>query len=207
MSSLSHPAAARFCVLGVDPSSAGATGYGVVEFLGATPRMLRYGALKMRTRDEFGARLREIHDLISALVEEFTPDAVAVESVFTALNVGATLRLAEVRGVILLAAAQAQIPAHSYSPREVKASIAGYGAASKQQMQQMVRATLGLSEYPEPEDAADALAIALCHAHCARGQARMATALQNAKSQDARRAIPGLAKRSARIRSRAARIS
>ena len=97
--------AVRFCVLGVDPSSAGATGYGVVEFVGAAPRMLRYGALKMRTRTEFGARLREIHELITALVTEFSPDAVAVESVFTALNVGTTLRLAEVRGVVLLAAA------------------------------------------------------------------------------------------------------
>ena len=173
--------AVRFCVLGVDPSSAGATGYGVVEFVGAAPRMLRYGALKMRTRTEFGARLREIHELITALVTEFSPDAVAVESVFTALNVGTTLRLAEVRGVVLLAAAQASIPAHSYSPREVKASIAGYGAASKQQMQQMVRATLGLSEYPEPEDAADALAIALCHAHAARAQQRVDVAMARGK--------------------------
>jgi crossover junction endodeoxyribonuclease RuvC len=196
----------RFRVLGVDPSSAGATGYGVVEFNGTKPRMLRYGALKMRTRVEFGARLREIHELIVALVEEFSPDAVAVESVFTALNVGTTLRLAEVRGVVLLAAAQASIPAHSYSPREVKASIAGYGAASKQQMQQMVRATLGLSEYPEPEDAADALAIALCHAHASRAQARMDAALavpaSNTRRVNPRTIVPAL-----RNRSRSARIS
>jgi crossover junction endodeoxyribonuclease RuvC len=197
---------ARFCVLGVDPSSAGATGYGVVEFNGTKPRMLRYGALKMRTKLEFGVRLREIHELIVALVEEFSPDAVAVESVFTALNVGTTLRLAEVRGVVLLAAAQASIPAHSYSPREVKASIAGYGAASKQQMQQMVRATLGLSEYPEPEDAADALAIALCHAHASRAQARMDAALA-VPSSNARRANSQLIVPAIRNRSRSARIS
>ncbi|HEY0702690.1 MAG TPA: crossover junction endodeoxyribonuclease RuvC [Candidatus Acidoferrales bacterium] len=196
----------RFCVLGVDPSSAGATGYGVVEFNGATPRMLRYGALKMRTRLEFGARLREIHELIVTLVEEFSPDAVAVESVFTALNVGTTLRLAEVRGVVLLAAAQASIPAHSYSPREVKASIAGYGAATKQQMQQMVRAALGLSEYPEPEDAADALAIALCHAHAARAQARMEAAL-SIPAAAARRAAPRAIAPAIRNRPRVARIS
>jgi crossover junction endodeoxyribonuclease RuvC len=212
-----HANAVRFCVLGVDPSSAGATGYGVVEFVGAAPRMLRYGALKMRTRTEFGERLREIHELITALVTEFSPDAVAVESVFTALNVGTTLRLAEVRGVVLLAAAQASIPAHSYSPREVKASIAGYGAASKQQMQQMVRATLGLSEYPEPEDAADALAIALCHAHAARAQQRVdvARAMGKKVADSAvdpraalpRRAIPNLTNPSVRNRARAARIS
>src|SRR5271154_6135504 len=162
---------ARLCVLGVDPAVAGATGYGVVEFIGSSPRLLRFGALKLPARATFAARLREIHELIAQLVAEFAPDAVAVESVCTAL------KLAEVRGVVLLAAAQASIPAHSYSPREVKASIAGYGAASKQQMQQMVRAALGLSEYPEPEDAADALAIALCHAHAARAEQRMEVAM------------------------------
>ena len=197
--------AIRLCVLGVDPSSAGATGYGVVEFIGASPRMLRYGALKMRTRTDFGARLREIHELVTALVVEFSPDAVAVESVFTALNVGTTLRLAEVRGVVLLAAAQASIPAHSYSPREVKASIAGYGGASKQQMQQMVRAALGLSEYPEPEDAADALAIAMCHAHAARAQQRMDVALGNNHSPATGRTIPPVSV-VPRNRSRATRI-
>lgn len=167
----------RLCVLGVDPAAAGATGYGVVEFLGSAPRLLRFGALKFPARATFGLRLREIHDLISQLVDEFTPDAIAVESVFTALNMGTALRLAEVRGVILLAAAQASIPAHSYSPREVKSSIAGYGAASKQQMQQMVSSALGLTEYPEPPDAADALAVALCHAHLFRAQERMALAM------------------------------
>jgi crossover junction endodeoxyribonuclease RuvC len=197
---------ARLCVLGVDPSSAGATGYGVVEFTGASPRMLRYGALKMRTRIEFGTRLREIHELITALVVEYSPDAIAIESVFTALNVGTTLRLAEVRGVVLLAAAQASIPAHSYSPREVKASIAGYGAASKQQMQQMVRAALSLSEYPEPEDAADALAIALCHAHTARAQQRMDAALGSNHSPKVRRTVPPSSAPPFRNRPRAARI-
>jgi crossover junction endodeoxyribonuclease RuvC len=206
LNSRSKSSSSRLCVLGVDPSSAGATGYGVVEFIGACPRMLRYGALKMRTRTEFGARLREIHELITALVAEFSPDAIAVESVFTALNVGTTLRLAEVRGVVLLAAAQACIPAHSYSPREVKASIAGYGAASKQQMQQMVRAALGLSEYPEPEDAADALAIALCHAHAARAQQRMDVALGSNASQASRRPVPPVPTSPLRNRARAARI-
>lgn len=204
---LANQVAGRFCVLGIDPSSSGTTGYGVVEFVGSSPRMLRYGALKMRTRVDFGVRLQDIHQLITALVAEFSPDAVAVESVFTALNVGTTLRLAEVRGVVLLAAAQASIPAHSYSPREVKASIAGYGAASKQQMQQMVRAALALSESPEPEDAADALAIALCHAHAARAQQRLDTALGKNNAPVTRRILPSIASASARNRTRAARIS
>ncbi|MGA9145250.1 MAG: crossover junction endodeoxyribonuclease RuvC, partial [Candidatus Acidiferrales bacterium] len=152
----------RLRVLGVDPAVAGATGYGVVQFEGPTAHLLRFGALRLPARATFGSRLREIHQLIAQLVEEFAPDAVAVESVFTALNVRTALKLAEVRGVVLLAAAQARIPSHSYSPREVKASVAGYGGASKQQIQQMVSSVLGLTSYPEPADAADALAVALC---------------------------------------------
>jgi crossover junction endodeoxyribonuclease RuvC len=163
-------------VLGVDPAVAGATGYGIVEFDGTRPKLVRFGALKLPSRATFASRLREIHELISQLVEEFAPDAVAVESVFTALNMKTALRLAEMRGVVLLAAAQAQIPAHSYSPREIKVSVSGFGAASKQQMQQMVSSVLGLTEHPEPADAADALAVALCHAHVSRARARLAAA-------------------------------
>jgi crossover junction endodeoxyribonuclease RuvC len=167
----------RLRVLGVDPAVAGATGYGVIQFEGSAAHLLRFGALKLPARATFGSRLREIHQLISKLVEEFAPDAVAVESVFTALNVRTALKLAEVRGVVLLAAAQAQIPSHSYSPREVKSCVAGYGAASKQQMQQMVSSALGLTSYPEPADAADALAVALCHAHLSQARERMARSM------------------------------
>ena len=166
----------KICVLGVDPAAAGATGYGVIELERGVARMLRYGALKMPARVSYSARLCEIHRLIAALVQEFSPDAVAVESVFTALNMNTALKLAEVRGVVLLAAALAGVPSRSYSPREVKSRIAGYGAASKQQMQQMVGMQLGMRETPEPEDAADALAVALCHAHAAVAEARVAVA-------------------------------
>ena len=201
----------RLCVLGVDPAVAGATGYGVVEFIGSAPRLLRFGALKLPARASFAARLREIHELIAQLVAEFAPDAVAVESVFTALNIRTALKLAEVRGVVLLAAAQASIPAHSYSPREVKSSIAGYGAASKQQMQQMVTSALGLTEYPEPADAADALAVALCHAHSFRARERMLASITAipAASRTVARTLPapGATKTTLRNHSRAARIS
>src|ERR1700723_1000729 len=152
----------RFRVLGVDPAGAGATGYGVGVFEGSTPRLLRFGALKLPARASFDSRLRDIHQLIARLVEEFSPDAVAVESVFTALNVRTALKLAEVRGVVLLAAAQAQVPSHSYSPREVKVTVAGYGGASKQQMQQM---------------GSSAPAVALCHAHLSHARERMKRAM------------------------------
>src|SRR3984957_12044644 len=176
MSSLPVTNGKKLRVLGVDPAVAGATGYGIVEFEGTSQRLVRFGALKLPAKATFASRLREIHQLIVQLVEEFAPDAVAVESVFTALNARTALKLAEMRGVVLLAAAQAEVPAHSYSPREVKASVAGFGAASKKRIQQMGSSVLGLSCYPEPADAADALAVALCHANAARARERMAVA-------------------------------
>ncbi len=188
-------------MLGVDPAVAGATGYGVVEVTGPAARLLRFGALRFPARATFAARLREIHQLVAQLLDEFTPHAVAVESVFASLNAKTALRLAEVRGVVLLAAAQADIPAHSYSPREVKASVAGYGGASKQQIQQMVRALLGLQEQLEPDDAADALAVALCHAHLSQARDRMAAAMAVSRVSAAAAGANG------RTRSRRARIS
>ena len=153
-------------VLGVDPAAAGPTGYGLVESDGRKSRMIHYGALSItakRRKESCGAALQDVHELLSRLIEEYEPDAVAVEAVFAALNVRTALRLAEVRGVVLLAAAQHNIVVHSYSPREVKSSVAGYGHADKRQVQEMVRALLTMQEIPEPSDAADALAVALCH--------------------------------------------
>jgi len=153
-------------VMGVDPAAAGPTGYGIVESDGRLCRMLHYGALKItakRQKECSGAALQDVHALLCRLIEEFSPDVMAVESVFTALNMRTALRLAEVRGVVLLAAAQHDLEVHSYAPREVKASVAGHGHADKRQMQAMVRALLSMTETPEPADAADALAVALCH--------------------------------------------
>ena len=164
-----------YCVLGIDPAAAGATGFGVVERDGNRCRMLRLGALRPLKPLSVAANshLCHIHRLITKLIQEFQPRAVALESVFAALNVKAALRLAEVRGVVLLAAAQAGVPAFSYSPREVKATVAGYGHAGKEQVQQMVRALLSMTETPEPADAADALAVALCHIQIAEGRERL----------------------------------
>jgi crossover junction endodeoxyribonuclease RuvC len=153
-------------VLGVDPAAAGPTGYGVVESDGRNSRMVHCGALVIsakRRKESSGAALQDVYTRLSRLIEEYKPDAVAVEAVFAALNVRTALRLAEVRGVVLLAAAQHNIVVHSYSPREVKSSVAGYGHADKRQVQEMVRALLTMKEIPEPSDAADALAVALCH--------------------------------------------
>jgi crossover junction endodeoxyribonuclease RuvC len=161
-------------VLGIDPAAAGATGYAVVDARGPACAAVHYGAIPAARKAAAGipARLRQIHLCIAELIEEFSPDSLALESIFTALNVKTALRLAEVRGVILLAAAERGLPVHSYSPREVKAAVTGYGQAEKSQIQQMVRALLSLKELPQPADAADALAVALCHIQTARNEAR-----------------------------------
>ena len=153
-------------VLGVDPAATGPTGYGIVESDGRVNRVVHYGALRItakRQKESAGAALQDVHEMLCKLIEQFAPDAMAVENIFSALNVRTALRLAEVRGVVLLAASQRGIAVHSYSPREVKASVAGYGQADKRQIQTMVRALLCMTETPEPADAADALAVALCH--------------------------------------------
>lgn len=164
-------------MLGVDPAAVGPTGYGVIESDGRGCRLLHYGALRItakRQQESLGAGLQEVHTLLCKLIEEFSPHALAVEGIFSALNVRTALRLAEVRGVVLLAAAQHQVTVHSYSPREVKASVAGYGNADKRQMQVMVRTLLRMTEIPEPADAADALAVALCHMQAQQMRARYA---------------------------------
>jgi crossover junction endodeoxyribonuclease RuvC len=153
-------------VLGVDPAAAGPTGYGIIERSGGTFRVLHYGAFQVaakRRKFSPGAALQDVHTLLCELIEKYKPDVMAVESVFTALNRRTALRLAEVRGVVLLAGEQLGVMVRSYSPREVKACVAGYGHADKRQMQQMVKAQLRMEVIPEPTDAADALAVAICH--------------------------------------------
>ncbi len=156
-------------VLGVDPAATGPTGYGIVESDGRHCRTIHYGALRVaakRRKECAGAALQDVHARVCSLIDEFSPDALAVESVFTAL------KLSEVRGVILLAAAQHGVMVYSYAPREVKASVAGHGHADKRQMQIMVRALLSMNETPEPSDAADALAVALCHLQTEQARGR-----------------------------------
>jgi crossover junction endodeoxyribonuclease RuvC len=178
-------------VLGVDPAAAGPTGYGIVDSDGRKCQMLHYGAMRVplaRQKQSSGAALQDIHELMCRLIQEFAPTALAIESVFTALNMRTALRLAEVRGVVLLAASQHQLPVHSYSPREVKACVAGYGHADKRQMQLMVRALLSMDETPEPADAADALAVAMCHLQAE--QTRLRYGLPNPRSLAKPRALP-----------------
>jgi crossover junction endodeoxyribonuclease RuvC len=194
-------------VLGVDPAAAGPTGYGIVESDGRTFQVVHYGALRVPARRQklsAGAVLQDVHQLLCELIKEFQPEVIAVESVFTALNMRTALRLAEVRGVVLLAAEQHGLEIHSYSPREVKACVAGYGNADKKQMQIMVRALLSMKEIPEPSDAADALAVALCHMQGERYERRFgvaqAMAQGMAQGQNSQRSAPRPASTSATTR-------
>jgi crossover junction endodeoxyribonuclease RuvC len=185
-------------VLGIDPASAGATGFAIVDVLGASSTSVHFDTIPAaRGASNVPMRLQQIHERIAALIDQFSPECLAIESIFTALNIKTALRLAEVRGVILLAAAQRNLPVHSYSPREVKAAVAGYGHADKAQMQQMVRAILSLKEIPQPSDAADALAVALCHIQFAQSQQRFGIAAQllaapRSASRSTRRNVPPL---------------
>jgi len=192
-------------ILGVDPAASGPTGYGVIETDGRNFRVLRYGAQRIapkRQKSSAGACLQDVHALLCRLIEEFHPNAMAVESVFTALNMRTALRLAEVRGVVLLAAEQHGVEVRSYSPREVKACVAGYGHADKKQMQLIVRALLKMEETPEPSDAADALAVALCHIQGEQFARRFGLST-GSRTAPAQRAVASSASR----RQSAARIS
>lgn len=150
-------------VLGIDCGSE-RTGYGVIESDGVTHRMLTAGVIRTNSKRSFEKRLLEIATGLRQLMGEHLPEAAAVEAVFYAVNVKTALKLAHVRGVALLAIAEAGIEMAEYSPLEVKTSVVGYGRAEKSQVQMMVTSLLRLAEPIESEDACDALAVAICHA-------------------------------------------
>jgi len=151
-------------ILGVDPGSA-STGYGIIESDGSRHSAVVYGAVRGMARQPFPARLLKIHTELNRVLDSDWVQAMAVEEVFHAANVQSALKLGHVRGIVLLAAAQHGIPVFEYSPLEIKSAVVGYGRAEKAQVQSMVRFLLSLSVVPTPCDAADALAIAICHSH------------------------------------------
>lgn len=138
-------------------------GYGIVEVVDE-PRAIEYGVLSTSRQLALPQRLLRLFELLEALIERFEPDAVAVEELFFARNVTTAFAVGQARGVVLLAAARRNLPVAEYKPAEVKQAVVGYGRADKPQVQQMVQIALGLDQLPRPDDAADALAIALCHA-------------------------------------------
>ncbi len=156
--------------LGIDPGTA-TVGYGLVrEHNDGTLQAIDYGVITTPAKTPMWERLKTIHDELAQLVATHDPDRAGVEELFFARNVTTAITVAQGRGVILYALAEAGLPIAEYKPNEVKQSISGYGGADKSQMQEMVRMLLGLEAIPRPDDAADALAVAITDIHSARYQ-------------------------------------
>ena len=151
-------------VLGIDPGTAN-TGYGVVGAHAGRLVALDGGVVETRAGTDPGARLAQIHARVGALMDEYAPEAVAVEDLYFGANARSAFAVGMARGVVFLAAGQRNIPCASYTPQQVKGAVCGSGRADKSQVQRMVQALLSLHELPKPDHAADALAVAICHAN------------------------------------------
>ena len=151
-------------VLGIDPGSE-TLGWGVVEGHGLKYSLVDFGTVRSDTKQVFSKRLLGIYNGVEEIVEKYSPDVLAVEDTFYAVNVSVALKLGQVRGLMLLLAEPRGVEIAEYSPRLIKQTVVGYGAAEKKQVQEMVRVLLRMKTVPTPHDAADALAIAICHFH------------------------------------------
>jgi len=151
-------------VLGIDPGTA-ATGYGIVERTGSKLRVIDYGCLETLSTQTLPVRLLEIHRAVTELIVTHKPAQIGVERLFFNRNVQTAFAVGQARGVVLLAAAEHGLPVFEYGPHEVKLAVTGYGRADKMQVQRMVQMVLGMAILPRPDDAADALAVAICVAH------------------------------------------
>ncbi len=151
-------------IMGIDPGFA-ITGYGVIRFDGNRFETAAYGAVTTLASDTLALRLVKLDKELQELISLYKPDAIAVEELFFNTNIKTALNVGHGRGVAILCAAKAGVEVHEYTPLQVKQAVVGYGRAEKTQMQQMVKVMLGLKTLPKPDDAADALAVAICHAH------------------------------------------
>lgn len=150
-------------ILGIDPGTH-RLGYGVIDKQGSRLVAVTYGCLQTNRLATTAGRLQEIFKEVTNIVTKYSPDQIAIEELYFMQNVTTALRVAEARGVVLLAAVQAGLVIAEYKPNAIKAAVAGYGMASKQQIQKMVQLQLKLTVLPKPDDAADGLAVAMCHA-------------------------------------------
>ena len=151
-------------ILGIDPGYA-IVGFGAVVYENNRFTVLGYGAITTRAHTEFTSRLEEIYDGMNELITKFRPDCISVEKLYFNTNTTTAIAVAESRGCILLAAKKGLVPVFEYTPLQVKSSVTGYGRAEKKQIMEMTRIMLGLEKIPRPDDAADALALAICHGH------------------------------------------
>ncbi len=151
-------------ILGIDPGIA-IVGWGVVEYGMSRFRTIAYGSIQTKSTESTEERLEDVFLSLSSLIEKYHPDAMSVEELFWNTNQKTGIIVAEARGVILLAAKTKNVPIFEYTPLQVKQSVVGYGRAEKSQVITMVTTLLGLAKAPKPDDTADALALAICHAH------------------------------------------
>ena len=151
-------------ILGIDPGL-GTTGYGVIDQTDQTLQVVTYGGIRKSPSASFTENLFKIYKKINQIILEHHPDGCAIENIFYHQNKKTAIIMGHVRGVAMVAAAEKGLPVYEYSPKEVKLSTVGFGAASKLQIQAMVKTILRMDEVPQPEDAADALAVAICHYH------------------------------------------
>jgi crossover junction endodeoxyribonuclease RuvC len=149
-------------ILGIDPGTA-VMGYGVIENEGSDIALVDYGAIVVPEHLKTGERLNYLYNELLKIIRRHRPDVCAVEQPFVAKNVKSAMAIGRAQAIALLAASSQNVPTHEYTPAQVKQRVANYGASSKEQVQEMVRLQLGLAETPQPNDAADALAVALCH--------------------------------------------
>lgn len=160
----------QMIILGIDPGIA-ILGYGIIKYEGNKFSPIKYNAIITEAKSSMPERLCILHRGISAIIDEYKPDAFAIEELFFNKNVKTALTVGHARGVALLAAYEAGLNIFEYTPLQVKQAIVGYGRAEKVQVQQMVKILLNLDSVPKPDDVADALAIAICHAHsCHAGE-------------------------------------
>lgn len=159
-------------VLGIDPGSE-TLGWGVIEGRGLKYAPVDFGTVRSSPRDAFSKRLLKIYTGVEEVIQKFQPDVLSIEEAFYAANVSVAMKLGQVRGVVLLLGEKSGMEIAEYSPRLIKKTVVGYGAAEKQQVQEMVRLLLRLKNAPQPHDAADALAIAITHFHHAGVQNRI----------------------------------
>ena len=165
-------------ILGIDPGY-GITGFGIVDAQRNNFRLLQYGAITTPPGTDFPLRLQMIYNDMTELLQVAKPDCVAIEELFFGQNVTTGIGVAQSRGVILLAIQQAGLPIYQYKPAQVKQAVVGYGNATKRQVQDMTKRLLHLQSVPKPDDAADAIAIALCHARSSTSLLAMANAQLN----------------------------
>lgn len=151
-------------ILGIDPGTA-TTGYGVVDKVGSSPVMVDYGAILTSPKDTAPVRLVGIYNQINAIIDQYQPDVIVMERLFFAKNQTTAIAVGKSCGVMQFAAAQRGLAVIEYTPMEVKQAVVGYGGAEKKQIQYMIQRILNLKEVPKPDDAADALALCICHAH------------------------------------------